>query len=104
MISERDKRAYDDICEDLVDEPVFGLVISKLGYIARAQADGQLELLLRSYINQEGDGAISACEALANYTDGMMRRIKETIPDFDTDDMQVVVSGIRSRIEGVIYE
>lgn len=104
MISERDSRVYDGICEDLAEEPDFSHTLSKLGYIARAQADGYLELLLRSFINQEGDAAIIACEQLADYTDGMMRRIQCAVPSFDTDDMQIVLSGVRTRIEGVIYE
>ena len=104
MISERDSRTYDAICDELTEEPGFYFVISKLGYIARAQSDGQLELLLRSYINQDGDAAIAACEELASYTDAMMRRIQNVIPNFDSDDMQTVVSGVRTRIEGVIYE
>lgn len=104
MIFEHESRIYNAICEDLADQPDFQRIISKLGYIARAQADGNLELLLRCYINKEGDAAIDACEQLAAYTDAMMRRIQGTIPSFDTDDMQIVLSGVRTRIEGVIYE
>ncbi|MBC7764211.1 hypothetical protein H7Y29_00700 [Microbacteriaceae bacterium] len=104
MIFEHESQIYDDICKDLASQPDFQHIISKLGYIARAQADGRLELLLRGFINQEGDAATDACEQLAAYTDAMMRRIQGVIPSFDTDDMQIVLSGVRTRIEGAIYE
>lgn len=104
MISERDSREFAYICADLAEETLFSNTTMKLDMIAYAQTDARLEFLLRAYINQEGEHAAIACEELAVYTEEMMRRIQHDIPAFDMDDMQMIVSGVRTRIEGVVYE
>lgn len=103
MISERDSRIFAELCEDLEETKLVGTV-TKLEVLADAQSDVRLEVLMRSFINQEGDAAEQACEELALYVEAMMYRLQAIMPGIDSDDMQVIVSGVRTRIEGVVYE
>lgn len=104
MISEYEARSFNRLCESLVDEPKILRVVTRFELIADAQTDPRLEFLLRTYINQDGEAASAACEELALYTEEMMLRIRCVDPAFDTDDMQLVLSGARARIEGMFYE
>lgn len=101
MISEYDANTYRAICDDLeYDDPAFTHFLRRMSVIAGAQADARLELLLRAYIDQDGEDAIAAGEALALYTEHMLADIRHALPTFDIEDMQMIVAGMRARIEG----